>query len=119
MLLSPLCPPSLPLARMRIVPNGSAMSSEILLRDLFGFQPVADRLAAQVHVGRRLQQHERPSLVPELGDRAVAARCKDGARLGCQCVGHFESYVMPGFGVLGADIAQPDDQVFQFRICLR
>lgn len=92
---------------------------QVLLRDLFGFQPVADRLAAQVHVGRRLQQHERPSLVPELGDRAVAARCKDGARLGCQCVGHFESYVMPGFGVLGADIAQPDDQVFQFRSCLR
>ena len=95
---------------------------QVLRSDLPGVHPVADGLAREIHVGRRLEQHECPALVFHLGDVAVTRRGKNSVGRLCEGVQHFESDVVTGFGVLGADIPQSNDEVFHTRsaaICPR
>ena len=74
--------------------------------------PVANGFAAQVHVGRGLQHDELLAAVTNDGDGTVAVGGKRGAGACGKGVGDKEAGVMAGVGVLGADVAQADDQVF-------
>ncbi len=95
---------------------------QVLARNLLRVEPVAHRLAREVHVGRGFQQHQRAALVPDFSHVAVAGGGKKRVGRPGQGVQHFESDVVAGLGVFGADVAQPNDEVFHAAsaiICLR
>jgi len=58
---------------------------QVFARNLLGVEPVAHRLARQIHVGRGLEQHQGAALVLQFGHVAVAGRGKKrggGSRAG-------------------------------------
>src|SRR5690606_17080881 len=71
-----------------------------------------DRLAGEVHEGRRLQQPDIATADASLGDLAeqLAVQSEPRARLFRQRVNKPEPGVVPGPGVFGTGIAQPDDE---------
>ncbi|CFU01353.1 Uncharacterised protein [Bordetella pertussis] len=84
---------------------------------LFGRQLVearhrADGLAGTVHVGDGLEQHDVLARVARLGEHAEEPflQRKRGAQVVGQVVGEPETGVVAGRFVVGAGVAQPDDQ---------
>ena len=73
---------------------------------------VADGLAREIHVSRGFQQHQCPALVLRFGHVAVTLGGKNSVGRLCKGVQHVETDVVTGFGVFGADIPQPNNEVF-------
>ena len=80
--------------------------------DLVVRQRAQDRQATAVHVGRGAQQPEDRARHARLGDLGVqlAVQRKRHAQVGGQGIDEPEPGVVPGSGMLGTGIAQPDDE---------
>src|SRR5690606_10183387 len=85
---------------------------EAVHRNVLLVQPVAYRLAAEVHVRAGLDQHERAALVPELRAIAIAGRREDHPGHLGQRIEHLEADVVPCADIFRPGIAQAHDQVF-------
>jgi len=90
---------------------------QVLQRDLFPVQPVANRLAAPIHVGARLEAKQRPPLDPEGPDIAQAAGFEGAFFLPGHVVQDLKPNIVPGPCVLVPYVAQPGDQEFFHGIC--
>ena len=88
---------------------------QVFERDLLLLEPIADGLATQIHVGRRFEQQQEMPAVTKFGHITVTSRTKRDIGHPGQGVQYFETYVVTGIGIFGADISQSDDQVFQCR----
>ena len=115
-ILQPVVPPGTPpgthTQRAERQRNVVRNHQQVFRGDLLGLHPVTDGFARKVHVGRGFQQDQRTPLMLQLGHIAVTRRRKNSVgRLG-EGVQHFESDVVPGSGIFGADISQPNNKVF-------
>lgn len=81
---------------------------QVFFGDLFGLQPVAHRLTAQVHEGVRLEQQHLLAPVFDPGHVAVAA----GLEIFAQVFHHAETDIVAGVFVFGAGVAEAYDQKF-------
>ena len=74
-------------------------------------RPVADGVAAQVHISGGLEQVHVPALEAEMGDVAVTLGRKNN--IGCLCPGiqYHKSDIVSGRSVFGTDVAESGDQI--------
>ena len=72
-------------------------------------------IAAQVHIGRRLEKMELPSLERNRAQISIALRDKNG--IGCLSPGiqYYKSGVVSGLRVFGSYVAETYDQEILFR----
>ena len=68
-------------------------------------QPVAHSIAAEVHVGRRLEQGECLVFHPHVCHESIAAVCKNSIGRLRKGVQYRKSYVVAGVGIFIADVA--------------
>lgn len=80
---------------------------EILDGDIECLEPIADSLAAQVHIGIGLQEVEDLVLGPYLGDIAKPVRFKRSVGFLCQGIQHQETDIVAGVYVFRARITEP------------
>ena len=88
-----------------------ADDEQVVQGDLQFLEPVADGVAAEVHVGRGLEEMEFPALVMDDGLVAVSSGFEND--IGCLGPGiqYHKADVVSRRSVLGTDVAEPDYQI--------
>jgi len=89
-----------------------ADDEDVLRRHVLMVHPVADGLAAEVHVGGGHGQDERASLVLPLGDVGVPVGAEGCRQLLSQRVHHLKTDVVARAGILVLSISQPEYDEF-------